>query len=163
MNNSSKQRILDWTVWSVSLLYAIVLLADNAVADTKTLAAANKAWQTECGSCHIAYPPSLLPAPAWRRMMAGLDKHFGSDAGVDARTAAEIGAFLESNSGQGKRRSIDSGALRISETPWFRRKHDEVPASTWKNPKVRTAANCSACHAGAERGDFDEHAVHIPR
>lgn len=163
MNNVIKRRIFDSILWSVSLLFAFGLLIDNALADSKGLSATNNTWQAECASCHVAYPPKLLPATAWRRMMAGLDQHFGTDASVDARTAAEIGAFLESNAGQGKKRGIDSGTLRISETPWFRRKHDEVAASTWKNPKVRTAANCSACHAGAERGDFDEHAVRIPR
>lgn len=163
MNNASKRRIFDSIVWSVSLLFAFVLLMDNALADSKGFSATNKTWQAECASCHIAYPPNLLPAPAWRRLMAGLDKHFGTDASIDARSAAEIGAFLENNAGQGKRRGSDSGTLRISETPWFKRKHDEVAASTWKNPKVQTAANCTACHAGAERGDFDEHAVRIPR
>jgi nitrate/TMAO reductase-like tetraheme cytochrome c subunit len=163
MNNTIKRIILDSIVWSVSLLFAFGLLIDSALAGSKGFSATNKTWQTECASCHIAYPPNLLPGPAWRRMMASLDKHFGTDASVDARAAAEIGAFLETNAGQGKRRSVDSGTLRISETPWFRRKHDEVPASTWKTPKVQTAANCTACHAGGERGDFDEHAVRIPR
>jgi len=162
MNNTTKRWIFDSVVWSVSLLFAFGLLMDNAMADSKGFSATNKTWQAECASCHIAYPPNLLSAPAWRRLMAGLDKHFGTDASIDARSAAEIGAFLENNAGRGKRGS-DSGTLRISETPWFKRKHDEVSASTWKNPKVKTAANCTACHAGAERGEFDEHAVRIPR
>ena len=122
-----------------------------------------KTYQAECGSCHLAYSPALLPAPAWRRVMAGMTKHFGTDAGVDARAAAEIGAFLEYNAAEGRKRGGDSGVLRITETPWFTRKHREVPAHAWKNPKVLSPANCTACHAGAERGDFDEHAVRIPR
>jgi len=163
MNNTSKRGIFDSIVWSVSLLIAFGPLADNVLADSKGFSATNATWKAECGSCHLAYPPNLLPAPAWRRMMAGLDKHFGTDASLDARSAAEIGAFLESNAGAGKKRGKDSGTLRISETPWFTRKHHEVAASTWKNPRVQTPANCAACHAGAERGDFDEHAVRIPR
>lgn len=163
MNNTSKYWILDSVLWSVSLLFAFGLLLDNAMADSKGYSATNSTWKAECGSCHLAYPPNLLPATAWRRLMGGLDKHFGSDASIDARSAAEIGAFLENNAGQGKRSGGDSGTLRVSETPWFTRKHDEVAASTWKNPKVRTAANCTACHARAEQGDFDEHAVRIPR
>jgi len=157
-----KAWIFDSVVWSVALLVAFGLLLESALADSKGLRASNEKWKAECGSCHLAYSPSLLPAPAWRRMMAGLDQHFGTDASVDARSGAEIGAFLENNAGQGKRGS-DSGTLRVSETPWFRRKHDEVAASAWKNPAVRSAANCTACHSGAERGDFDEHAVRIPR
>ena len=163
MNKAITLRASDVIVRAVSLLFAFGLLINEALADSKAFTATNKTWQAECGSCHLAYPPNLLPAPAWRRMMAGLDRHFGTDASIDAGSAAEIGAFLQTNAGQGRKRGSDSGTLRISETPWFARKHDEVPATTWKNPKVKTAANCSACHAGAERGDFDEHAVRIPR
>jgi cytochrome c553 len=163
MNNTTKRWILDSVVWSVSLLFAFGLLLDNALADSEGLSPTNPTWQAECGSCHIAYAPKLLPAPAWRRMMSGLERHFGTDASVDAATAAEIGAFLERNAGQGRKRGIDSGTLRISDTPWFRRKHDEVAAATWKNPRVKTAANCGACHGGAERGEFDDDAVRIPR
>ena len=163
MNHASKRKIFDFTVWSMSLLFPFGILADSALADSRLPAAANKTYQAECGSCHIAYPPALLPAPAWRRMMAGLTRHFGTDAGVDARASAEIGAFLESNAAGGRKRGSDSGVLRITETPWFTRKHREVPAPAWKNPRVLSAANCSACHAGAESGDFDEHAVRIPR
>jgi hypothetical protein len=163
MTNANKRHIFDTVVWLVSLLFALGLFMDAALADSNRNYAANRKWKVECGGCHLAYQPSLLPAPAWRRIMAALDKHFGTDATIDARAAAEIGAFLETNAAEGRKRGNDSGALRISETPWFRRKHDEVAASTWKNAKVRSAANCTACHAGAERGDFDEHSVSIPR
>jgi nitrate/TMAO reductase-like tetraheme cytochrome c subunit len=163
MNHATQRRIFDAIVWSVSLLFAFGLLMDSAFADSNRFTASNATWKAECGSCHLAYPASLLPAPAWRRMMAGLDRHFGTDASIDAKSAAEIRAFLERNAAEDKQRGTDSGTLRISESPWFRRKHDEVAASVWKNPKVQTAANCTACHAGAERGDFDEHAVRIPR
>ncbi len=163
MNHAGRQRAFNYTVWALSLLLAFGLLVDSALADARLPAAASKPYQAECGSCHIAYPPGLLPAPAWRRVMTGLDRHFGTDASIDAAAAAAIGAFLERNAAQGRKRGNDSGALRISETPWFKRKHDEVAAATWKHPKVQTPANCSACHAGAERGDFDEHAVRIPR
>jgi hypothetical protein len=152
----------DAVVWAVSLLFAFGLLLNEAVAETRLPAAANDKWKAECGSCHIAYAPALLPAAAWRRVMAGLDRHFGTDASLDAASAAEIGAFLERNAASGKR-AADTGALRITESRWFLRQHDEVRASAWKNPKVRTAANCSACHSGAERGDFDEDHVRIPR
>ncbi len=30
-------------------------------------AASNALWQAECGSCHVAYPPRLLPAESWRQ------------------------------------------------------------------------------------------------
>lgn len=42
-------------------------------------------YKAECTSCHIAYPPQLLSAPDWRRLLSGLDRHFGTDASVDAK------------------------------------------------------------------------------
>lgn len=133
-----------------------------AVADSRITAARNPAWQAECGSCHVAYPPSLLPADSWRAVMAGLDKHFGVDASVDAKAAAEIGAFLERNAGRG-RGTTARPVLRITETAWFRHEHDEIGAAVWKNPKVKSPANCAACHVGAEQGNFSEHDVRVPR
>ena len=58
----------------------------------KLPAAASPAWKSECGSCHVAYPPGLLPAASWRAVMAGLDRHFDTDATIDAPTATAIEA-----------------------------------------------------------------------
>ena len=44
------------------------------------------AYTLECASCHTAYPPGMLPARSWERLMAGLDRHYGSDASLDAKT-----------------------------------------------------------------------------
>ena len=52
-----------------------ILLSPGAIAGGHKLAAAtNAAWKSECGSCHVAYPPGLLPAASWRAIMAGLDR-----------------------------------------------------------------------------------------
>ena len=55
----------------------------------------NKAWQQECASCHIAYSPAFLPKASWRRLMGGLDQHFGENASLDPATQADILRFLE--------------------------------------------------------------------
>jgi hypothetical protein len=31
----------------------------------------------ECAACHSAYPPGMLPAASWQRVMANLPRHFG--------------------------------------------------------------------------------------
>lgn len=149
------------TILRVSLLFlclaALPALADGARIPTKP----NAAWQEECTSCHLGYPPSLLSAQNWRQMMQGLDRHFGANAQLDAKTRDEILAFLESNaSTKGSRSSAAS--LRITDTPWFRHKHDEVPQRAWSDPKVKSAANCAACHRGALQGNFNEHDVVLP-
>lgn len=161
MNKVIQLRLVDVLVWAASLLFAYGLLIGEAMADSERFDASNPKWAAECGSCHIAYPPQLLPAASWRKIMAGLDRHFGSDASLDAASTAEIRAFLERNAGRGKR---GRGAPpRITETRWFLHEHDEVQAAVWKDPRVGRAANCGACHAGAARGDFGEDAVRIPR
>jgi len=123
---------------------------------------ANILWQKECSGCHIAYAPGLLPAESWRKVMSGLDKHFNSNASLAAQEATEITAFLVSNASN--RWSALTAPLRITETAWFKRKHDghEISPDVWKTPAVKSPANCAACHPQAERGNFNEHDVRIP-
>jgi hypothetical protein len=134
---------------------------------------ANAKWKTECGSCHMLYHPGLLPERSWNKVMAGLDKHFGENASLDAATHAEIANFLAANSAdkQDNRRSTrinqstlaNATPLRISETRYFTSKHDEISANTFKRKSIGSPSNCIACHKGAEKGDFSESQVRIPR
>ena len=136
--------------------------AGMAIADDHFSTATDPTWKAECGSCHVAYPPQLLPANSWRALMSGLDKHFGSDASLDPQTTAGIAAFLEKNAGR-DRYASRTPALRITETRWFVHEHDEVPDRVWKNPQVKSAANCTACHVDGDKGDFSEHNIRIPK
>ena len=120
-------------------------------------------FKAECGSCHLAYPPALLGAADWRRVMATLDKHFASDATVDAAQKQEIGAFLEKNAGKaGNAPNLAGEPPRISKTARFVRKHDEIPARFWRDPRIKSVANCEACHTHAATGRFSEHDIAIP-
>jgi len=125
----------------------------------------NAKWKEECGACHLAYPPRFLSAESWHAMMSGLDKHFGSDASLDAAAATEIGNFLEKNASTKQLKSSNGKEppLRITETRWFKSDHDEVAAHIWKDPKVKSPSNCAACHTKAESGSFSEHDVRMPR
>jgi hypothetical protein len=120
-------------------------------------------YRQECAACHLAYPPGLLPAPSWQRVMNNLPRHYGADASLDPATVGELTAWLTANAGTYKRLSGAPPQDRISLSPWFIRKHDEVVAATWKLPAVKSAANCTACHAQAEQGDFNDRTVRIPR
>jgi nitrate/TMAO reductase-like tetraheme cytochrome c subunit len=142
-------------------LICCLSMPGTALADD-VFAGSNAKWKSECGSCHVAYPAQLLPAASWQRLMKGLDRHFGADASVDAATAAEIGAFLEKYAG-GKRGIAGETTLRVSETAWFLREHRKVDAATWKSPAVKSAANCAACHTGADNGDYRERGIRMPR
>lgn len=158
------------------LILLFLLFSTGVWADGKenlAPAAANPKWKSECGACHIAYPPALLPERSWRKMMSGLERHFGQDASLDAPTTREIADFLASNSADrvtGKRAKKVMASLgpkevplRISESAWFVRKHDEIAPAVWKRPKIGGPANCAACHPDAEGGDYSEHQIRIPR
>ncbi len=135
--------------------------AGLACADEAGLASPdNPKWKEECGACHVAYPPQLLTAADWRRLMAGLDNHFGDNAAIDPKVNRVILAFLERHAGSGARHSAKS--LRISDTPWFARAHHEVAARAWSDPAVKSRANCTACHVDAQRGDWSERGVRMP-
>ena len=107
----------------------------------------------------------MLPASSWQRIMKGLDRHYGTDASLDAKTVAEIGQWLQANAGTYRRVNEVPPQDRITQSAWFLRKHreGEVPAQVWKRPAVGSPANCGACHTNAAQGNFNEHEVRIPR
>lgn len=119
-------------------------------------------WRDECGACHVAYPARLLAAGDWRRVMSGLDQHFGTDASVDAASRGRIEALLLAGAGRGRPAPDGRDAPRITTTPWFTREHDEVPARLWKDPRVGSPARCESCHVDAATGRFDEERIRWP-
>jgi len=131
-------------------------------------------YRAECGSCHTSYAPGLLPARSWDRMMTTLDRHFGEDASLDEATRAaltrELIRLAADNPGANMlMRRIASSFVRqeapqrISDSPFFRHMHDEVPARIWRRAGVGSPANCGACHSRAEEGRYFEREVRIPR
>lgn len=120
-------------------------------------------YRQECGACHTAYAPRLLPAASWQRIMKGLDRHYGSDASMDAASTRQIGDWLQANAGTGRRVSQDGPPQdRISRAAWFEREHRHIPAAAWTHRSVGSAANCTACHTDADQGRFGEHSLRVP-
>ena len=115
-------------------------------------------YRKECGACHLAFPPSMLSAESHRRTMAGLDRHFGQNAELDAPVRDRLERWLVENAGDG-----GGAGLRITEQARFQREHREVRREVWSRASVRSPANCAACHGGAQDWDFDEDRVKIPR
>lgn len=111
----------------------------------------HEATRKECGECHMAFQPGLLPAGSWRQVMSGLARHFGEDASLDAARAADIERYLVGHAGRG-----DGTVLRITEQRWFLREHRKINAATWTRPDIKARSNCAACHPAAERGLYDD-------
>ena len=138
------------------------------------VAPANDAlYRAECGSCHFAYQPGLLPVRSWQAIMRGLDDHFGESAELDTQTSAEIMRYLTTNAADRSdfKRSkhfaaaADSAepATRITGTRYFLRKHDEIPRWVMgRGERPLKFSQCASCHTEADQGSYDEDQVRIP-
>jgi nitrate/TMAO reductase-like tetraheme cytochrome c subunit len=150
----------------IALPVLLVALALPAHADNYSLPK-NAAFEEECGSCHMAYPPQMLDANSWRAVMNGLPKHFGSDASIDEKRRIAIADFLVAHSGGRKtgdtRDAQGKPLLRITETARFEKKHREIATATWQRASIKSPANCTACHAQAAAGDYNERSIRIPK
>lgn len=150
------------------LLAAVLLcgLARGAAADGHGTSAGMPllpAYQAECSACHVAYPPGLLPAASWQRVMQGLPQHYGADASLEPAQVAALSTWLQAHAGTSRRAAAPPPEDRITRSAWFIHEHDEVPAAAWQRPAIKSRANCGACHPKADQGDFNEHQVRIPR
>ena len=138
---------------------------DNVRRVTMTM---NTVYTEECGGCHMVYPAMLLPQQSWRKIMAGLDDHFGENAELDDASRRGIEDYLVRESGRVTYRKLfrNLGAkapLRVTELPYFEHEHDEIPPRLIAgNERVKSLSQCNACHRNAERGRFDEDDVVIP-
>src|SRR6185503_9998861 len=56
-------------------------------------------YQSECGSCHFAYLPGLLPARSWEALLKKPNEHFGETLSLDPDTLQHIRDYLTANAG----------------------------------------------------------------
>lgn len=109
----------------------------------------NAAWRSECGACHIAFPPALLPADDWLVIISELDRHFGTNASLDPQARQEISTFLERNAATDRLSASRAETPRITATDWFARKHQSA-IRLWRKGRVKSLADCAACHKGPD-------------
>lgn len=109
----------------------------------------------ECGACHMAYPPQLLPARSWHKLLATLDAHFGEVASLPEPTRSAIESILVENAADSPQngdrwvmRGVPTGAtpLRVTDMPFWNAIHGEIPEQVYLRPNIRHKGNCLACH-----------------
>lgn len=119
-----------------------------------------------CGTCHMAFQPSMLPAASWQRMMRELDDHFKEKIELKPAAIKQVTHYLVTNAGDSKvageagRVALqgleeNSSMQRITDTPYFKQEHrflNNRILDDW----VGSLANCTACHVGAWVGDYKE-------
>jgi mono/diheme cytochrome c family protein len=144
-------------------LLTLLALAPTARADGPLMPLrVPPAYTQECGACHTAYPPALLPARSWKRVMGGLEQHYGSDATLDPKTLQQLDGWLQQHAGTSRRAAEEPPQDRITRSAWFEREHRKIDAAVWKLPSVKSAAQCAACHGDADQGRFDERGLRLP-
>lgn len=129
-------------------------------------------YKNECGSCHMAYPPGLLPARAWEQVMGGLERHFGDNAELDGVTVESLQSFLVANAADRTddklsrkfSTSLATGDVpaRISRVGYFLKEHRKIPEKIVRSPEVGSFSRCESCHPRAEQGSFEEGEIRVP-
>jgi len=137
------------TIWAFFTVAAFASTAASAKYDW-AVRGHDEVWRVECSACHMAYLPKWLSAGNWRKMMQGLDQHFGSNASVGDREREEITAFLLQHATLNDESRYSAETLRITNTQWFLQGHGPNAAHFWVKGQVGNAANCTSCHKGAD-------------
>ncbi len=133
----------------------------------------NTLYEEECGSCHFAFQPALLPGASWKKLMSNLDNHFGENAELPEQTRVSLYEYLSANAADkvsGYKRSTrimrslgHLAPLRITDIPYIHRQHHGIPSRIIKNnPDIRSLSNCANCHTRAAAGSYAEREISIP-
>ncbi len=120
--------------------------------------------KSECSACHFAYPASMLPEAAWRKIMGSLEDHFGEDASLDAQTVQHITKYLVARAGDAELwsskfvRGLDTQnpPIRITETEYWIRQHPAISKEKLQSGLAGLMANCAVCHIRAEDGYYEK-------
>jgi len=132
----------------------------------------NQTYIDECGACHLAYQPELLPSESWDKILAGLEDHFGETVDLDKESKKTITEYLKTNSAEHSRakrsvkimRSLGSNTpMRITDLPYIQEKHRKISQDVLQRESIGSLSNCSACHVSAEKGIYEDDYVRIPQ
>lgn len=145
-------------------LIIFIFLTNAVMANQEHVINYPKIYKEECGSCHVAFPPYLLSNQDWRRIMTQLDKHYGSDAHLIDNLADQILQWLVNHNHKSipNAPSNKNGLPLLTQSKQFNHDHHEIPYWIWHDSRVKSRANCSACHGKTESGSYSEHEIILP-
>jgi len=130
-------------------------------------------YTKECGGCHFAYLPGMLPARSWEKLFSGSD-HFGEALALDPAVAADIRRYLVENAADRSsyrgseailyRLADGATPVRITQLPVMRQRHYVVENVVDITPKapVKKLTNCNDCHERAAAGSFAYQEIVVP-
>jgi hypothetical protein len=127
-----------------------------------------------CVDCHFVYQADFLPKKSWKKMFEEneLADHFGKKVVLSETLKQKFLQYYSENASDSKdtkyRRKIQHSLnpnqtyMRISKVPYIKSKHEDLEEEMFiDNPKVKSYANCNACHK-ADKGEYEEDEVKVP-
>ena len=132
----------------------------------------NTLFYEECSSCHIIYPPFLLPKKSWTKMMENLENHFGDDASLEEEDKNLIKNYLVKNSSETSTKESayhitksikNSDIIAITKTDYWKKRHKKIDKEIFKSKEVSKISNCKACHKNFEQGLLNDRDISIPK
>jgi hypothetical protein len=151
--------------WRAAATAVTMLLPLAAAADYDVGPNTNAAYASECGSCHFAYQPGLLPARSWRSIMSNLHDHFGDNAEVQVKARQAIQDYLvahaadvsDNQRSRAVMESLDATdvPLRVTTSPYIAGVHGGLlEPLRGGQPRMESLGDCNACHLTALEGAF---------
>jgi hypothetical protein len=133
----------------------------------------NALYSKECGSCHFAYLPGMLPARSWHALLAASERHFGEALSLSPPLAKELETYLAENAADRSdfrgsalmlyRLAGDIAPTRITALPLMRQRHVVVrELMLVGGSPVKRLTNCDGCHEGASTGSFAYKNIVVP-
>jgi hypothetical protein len=132
----------------------------------------NLMYKENCGTCHFAYQPELLPSGSWAKILTDLAGHFGEAVQLDPESKKIIAEYLKKNAADYSSTKLSAKIIksigtqtpqRITEIPYIQKNHHEISQDVVKRESIGSLSNCLACHTTAEKGIYDDDNVTIPR
>ena len=167
---SRSQRAIGTVLLGAVLCYGFYGVVIYALEGEAALFTTDEVYTEECGACHLAYAPDLLPVESWQGIMANLEDHFGDNSELDSETAAHISSYLEAHGlsrGRVSRmsrllRGLPSPPpLRITELPAFVNMHYTIPIQLEViELDEGFLSPCADCHREAALGIYDKDRLH---
>ena len=152
-----------WIASAISLGVYFYTTPENIMTEDKSVRIdfRSESYETSsgCGSCHMIYPPYLLPKQSWHNMMDNLENHFGKDASRPEEEVKLIREYLVSHAAEHSTQEaaikvldrLDGMPKAITETVYWMEKHKEITKEQFE-ADYGIKSDCTTCHKSIKDG-----------
>lgn len=159
-----------------TLIFASYIYVNNQTVFTKSKFAQidykkqNEDFYMECSDCHNLFPPHLLPAASWIKLMDDQHKHYDEDLELEEDMLSTIKSYLINNSSDKSSREEsfyftkeikNSKLYTITKTNTWKNIHKDIKDEIFKNDEIESRSNCVSCHNKFENGVLEDSKINL--